>query len=141
MEVHSPCQPRGPGAFCPKIDVSVRGVRLTTCSPQRTRCRHRGNGRVMAYARHIRCTCRAPISHPNVCQVFELAERDGSLYIAMEYLEGMPLAQLCKREQFPHAADPLLAAGLAIQACEGLHHAHELRHPDGTPLGVVHRDV
>ena len=33
----------------------------------------------------------ARISHPNVCQVFELGESHGQYYIAMEYLEGVPL--------------------------------------------------
>jgi serine/threonine-protein kinase len=37
--------------------------------------------------------------------------------------------------------DPRLVAGLGLQACEGLHHAHQLKKPDGTPLEVVHRDV
>src|SRR5215213_982960 len=34
----------------------------------------------------------AQISHPNVCQVFELGEIDGSYFIAMEYLEGVPFS-------------------------------------------------
>jgi serine/threonine-protein kinase len=37
--------------------------------------------------------------------------------------------------------DPRLVAGLGVQACEGLHHAHQLKKSDGTSLEVVHRDV
>src|SRR6185503_18003981 len=34
-----------------------------------------------------------------------------------------------------------IIGGLVVQACEGLHHAHELRDADGHLLNVVHRDV
>ena len=83
----------------------------------------------------------AQISHPNVCQVFELGEIDGRYFIAMEYLEGVPLACFRRRDLYPGAIDPRLVAGLGIQACEGLHFAHNLKKADGTPFEVVHRDV
>src|SRR5579863_572142 len=31
------------------------------------------------------------LNHGNICQVYELGETEGQLYIAMEYLEGMTL--------------------------------------------------
>src|SRR3954464_484298 len=34
------------------------------------------------------------MSHGNICQVYELGESDGQLYIVMEYLEGVTLLQL-----------------------------------------------
>jgi len=83
----------------------------------------------------------AQISHPNVCQVFELGEIDGRYFIAMEYLEGVPFSCFRRRDLYPAHPDPRLIAGLGVQACEGLHHAHQLKRPDGTPLEVVHRDV
>ena len=83
----------------------------------------------------------ARISHPNVCQVFELGEIDGSYYIAMEYLEGVPLACFRRHDYYGPAPDARLVAGIAIQACEGLHHAHGLKHGDGSVMEVVHRDV
>src|SRR5262245_55146328 len=33
----------------------------------------------------------ASVSHPNACQIFEIAEEAGRLYIAMELLDGEPL--------------------------------------------------
>jgi eukaryotic-like serine/threonine-protein kinase len=83
----------------------------------------------------------AQISHPNVCQVFELGEIDGRYFIAMEYLEGVPLACFRRPDIYGGAIDPRLVVGLGMQACEGLHHAHGLKKNDGTPLEVVHRDV
>jgi serine/threonine-protein kinase len=83
----------------------------------------------------------ARISHPNVCQVFELGEIDGSYYIAMEYLEGVPLSCFRRRDYDLDPPDPRLVAGIAVQACEALHHAHQLKNPDGSVMEVVHRDV
>ncbi len=83
----------------------------------------------------------ARISHPNVCQVFELGECDGMYYIAMEYLEGVPLSCFRRGDYYPLPPDPKLVAGFGVQACEGLHHAHQLKRPDGELLGVVHRDI
>ncbi|MFT3693186.1 MAG: serine/threonine-protein kinase [Kofleriaceae bacterium] len=83
----------------------------------------------------------ARISHPNVCQVFELGEIDGQYYIAMEYLAGVPLSVFRRTDTYPGAPDPRLVAGFGMQACEGLHHAHQLKNGAGEMLGVVHRDI
>jgi eukaryotic-like serine/threonine-protein kinase len=83
----------------------------------------------------------ARISHPNVCQVFELGEIEGSYFLAMEYLEGVPLACFRRRDYYGDVPDPRLVAGIAVQACEGLHHAHQLKNTDGSVMEVVHRDI
>jgi serine/threonine-protein kinase len=66
------------------------------------------------------------LSHPNVVQVYDAGETEGSPYIVMEYVPGDTIAQrgkLSYREAVP----------LALQACAGLQHAHA--------AGLVHRDV
>src|SRR5258706_846790 len=83
----------------------------------------------------------ARISHPNVCQVFELGEIAGQYYIAMEYLAGVPLSAFRRVDYYPSAPEPRLVAGFGVQACEGLHHAHQLKSATGELLGVVHRDI
>ena len=82
------------------------------------------------------------MSHPNICQVYELGESDGQLFIAMEYLEGVTLLPILRRAA--KADKPLalgLVAGIVQQTCDALHYAHELKERDGTPLNVIHRDV
>jgi serine/threonine protein kinase len=80
------------------------------------------------------------LAHANICQVHELGEADGDLFLAMEYLDGVPWSELAKK--LPRDTTTLrLAAGVLAQACDGLHYAHELRDLDGNPTPVVHRDV
>ena len=82
------------------------------------------------------------IDHPNVAQVFDLGEQHGILYLVMEYVDGDSLSKLnraClkKGTKIPTA----VALRVLADACAGLHEAHELTSPQGTPLGVVHRDI
>ncbi|HEV7558561.1 MAG TPA: serine/threonine-protein kinase [Kofleriaceae bacterium] len=83
----------------------------------------------------------ARLSHPNVCQVFELGEVDGQLFLAMEYLEGVPWSDLLSSTPREPEALVQLAAHVIGQACDGLAYAHELRGSDGKSTPVVHRDV
>ncbi len=84
----------------------------------------------------------AHLTHPNICQTFELGQEGGRYFIAMEYLSGVPLSRLWKKslkEGLP--LPPSLAAWVVARAAQGLAHAHEVTTPDGKPLRVVHRDV
>jgi serine/threonine protein kinase len=75
----------------------------------------------------------ARLSHPNVCQVHELGEDDGVLYLVMEYLEGVTWEDLVKALPNEPRARLRIVAGVLGQACDGLQHAHE--------QPIVHRDV
>jgi serine/threonine-protein kinase len=84
----------------------------------------------------------ARISHPNVTQLYELGEAEGTWYMAMEYLHGETLSALARAlwrsgEMIPWP----ICVRIAAQACEGLQHAHDLAGDSGEPLGLVHRDV
>ena len=80
----------------------------------------------------------AKVRHPNLLQIFDAGEDDGVPFLAMEWVEGVTLRRLAERpERMPL---PLLLR-ICIEACDGLHAAHEARTDDGVPLHVVHRDV
>ncbi|HEU5055783.1 MAG TPA: serine/threonine-protein kinase, partial [Kofleriaceae bacterium] len=79
----------------------------------------------------------AGMSHPNVCQVHDLVAEDGQLYLVMEYLHGLPLGEVMARGPI----EMRQLCGIAVQVCEGLHHVHSLRRPDGSPAGAIHRDI
>jgi serine/threonine protein kinase len=80
--------------------------------------------------------------HKNVCQVMSFGQFAGTWFIAMEYLHGVPLSRMMtKLSKAGKMLDFRVVAGILVQACEGLHSAHECRDSDGHLLGVVHRDV
>ena len=39
----------------------------------------------------------ASVNHPNICQIYEIGEDAGRVFIAMELLEGEPLAERLER--------------------------------------------
>src|SRR5215216_4204438 len=64
--------------------------------------------------------------HRNVCQVHAFGEVGGTWFIAMEYLHGVPLSRMMTRlSKSGKMLDLRVVAGIIIQACEGLHSAHE----------------
>ncbi len=82
------------------------------------------------------------MAHSNICQVHELGETDGQLYIVMEYLEGVSLLPLLRRSSKAGTQlDFGLIAGIVQQTADALHYAHDLRDRSGENLGIVHRDV
>ncbi len=84
----------------------------------------------------------AAIQHPNVCEVYELGDQDGVLYIAMEWVSGDSLARMLHKRS--HGALPIDAAAavrIVSDTCAGLHAAHELCDNAGNLLNVVHRDI
>src|SRR6185436_16062239 len=84
----------------------------------------------------------ARFSHPNVCQVHDLEEADGQLYLALEFLEGVTMwAMLAGAEAQGEPIEPAMVCALFEQVCDGLDAIHGLRGPGGAPAGVVHRDI
>jgi serine/threonine protein kinase len=84
----------------------------------------------------------AQLRHPSVVDVIEFGEQDGAYVLVMEYVRGYHLGQWLrflslKKRQPP----PAILIQIAIDVLEALHHAHELTHPDGSPMQIVHRDV
>src|SRR5512140_206772 len=70
------------------------------------------------------------LHHPHTVQVFDFGTAQGALYLIMEYVRGLDLANIIRRDgPMPWArAAPLLA-----QSSGALQEAHE--------LGIVHRDL
>ncbi len=96
-----------------------------------------------AVARFVReATIATRLIHPAVCHVYELDEDDTGCFMVMEHLDGVTLATALKVLARQRWLLPVpIVLRIMRSLCSGLHAAHELRDPDGAPLGLVHRDV
>jgi serine/threonine protein kinase len=85
----------------------------------------------------------ATLTHNNVVHTYDLGELGGEYFIAMELLKGEELVNVMRRSAANEGGGvPLeLAIGIIMQSCEGLHYVHSRKAEDGTPLGLVHRDI
>jgi len=81
----------------------------------------------------------ARLAHPNIVQVHEVCDYQGTPTMVMEYLEGKPLSKILWDDGLP--APRSLRLYILSKALAGLHAAHDLRDYDGTPLNLVHRDA
>jgi serine/threonine protein kinase len=83
------------------------------------------------------------IEHPNVAQVLDLGEERGVLFLVMEWIDGDSLINIGRAvEESSDARIPVgVLARIMVDACAGVHAAHELTDDDGLALGVVHRDL
>ena len=71
----------------------------------------------------------ASVNHPNICQIYEIGEHDSQLFIAMELLEGEPLAARIARGPMTVTE----AVGIALAVLGALEPLHQ--------RGLVHRDL
>jgi serine/threonine-protein kinase len=86
-------------------------------------------------------TLASSIRHPNVAEILDLGEENGVLFLVMEWVDGEPLSVLMKAAYKRGGVPIPIGIRIAMEVCEGLQAAHELRDEAGTLLGVVHRDV
>jgi serine/threonine protein kinase len=71
----------------------------------------------------------ARISHPAIAQIYDVDEHNGTIFIAMELVEGKTIRELILN----HQLDLLGAIDVALQVSAGLAKAHE--------SGIIHRDI
>jgi len=71
----------------------------------------------------------AAVSHPHICQLFEIGEHEGDPFLAMELLQGEALSTRIERDPLP-AADAIPIALGILSALDALHQR-----------GIIHRDL
>ena len=71
----------------------------------------------------------ARISHPAIAQIYDVDEQEGTIFIAMELVEGNTIRTLIENREL----DLLGAIDIALQVAGGLAKAHE--------AGILHRDI
>jgi serine/threonine-protein kinase len=80
---------------------------------------------------HRECGTIAQLEHPNTIKVYDFGSTgDGTLYIAMEFVAGRPLAEIIRTEG---ALAPDRVIQIMRQICGALDEAHQ--------TGIIHRDL
>jgi serine/threonine protein kinase len=90
----------------------------------RSQSDHSGRERLLREAR-----AAASVSHPNICQLYDLGEHDGEVYIAMELLEGEALSTRIGRGSLP-VSEAIQIELPVLAALDALHRR-----------GFIHRDL
>jgi serine/threonine-protein kinase len=80
------------------------------------------------FQREARAAAR--LQHPNIVTIFELGEAEGTLFIAMELLDGTDLSQIIQPLDPGRVEEKVR---MVSEVCRGLDYAHK--------RGVVHRDI
>jgi serine/threonine protein kinase len=83
----------------------------------------------------------ALLNHPNIVQIYDFGQIEGSYFLAMEHVRGKDLLSVLRqlRATGRHMSAEV-AAYIAQQVALGLDYAHTLGHA-GKNLKIVHRDV
>jgi serine/threonine-protein kinase len=86
---------------------------------------------------------QAQLQHPGVAQVLEAAtDEAGEPFTVVEYVEGRALSDVRQRAiQTGVRIGWADAVAIAIEVAQALAHVHERSGSDGSPLGIVHRDL
>ncbi|MDQ3340141.1 MAG: serine/threonine protein kinase [Myxococcota bacterium] len=84
----------------------------------------------------------ATLRHPNIADVYEVGEEDGSPFFAMEFIHGQDVRAIkfsarAEKEHVPLAVSIAIVHAIA----SALDYAHDVTAQDGSPLNLVHRDV
>src|SRR5262245_42663688 len=61
------------------------------------------------------------IRHPHVCEILDLGEQDGTLYIVMEWVDGEPLSTIQRAARGKGGVPIAVAARIGLSAALGLH--------------------
>ena len=69
------------------------------------------------------------LTHRNLVRAYERGEKDGDLWMVMDFVQGSELNQWLQKQK----RSPEEIVGLFLQICEGLSHAHQ--------QDIVHRDL
>ena len=83
------------------------------------------------------------VASPHVVETLDLGRsEEGSLYLVMDLVRGVPLHRLLGEVAKNRHVVPIeVAVDILAQAARGLDDAHKATTPTGDPLHLVHRDV
>jgi serine/threonine-protein kinase len=81
------------------------------------------------------------LNHPNICHIYDLGELEGTYFIAMEWVNGIPFGKAIHKARDRGGIPVSVAIKVLSQVADALNYAHQARDGVGRPLNIVHRDV
>jgi serine/threonine protein kinase len=84
----------------------------------------------------------ARLVHPNIVQILDFGEIDKTLYIAMEYINGIDLSEFINA-LINNRIMPQINVSIYIvtEILKAIHHTSLIKDLDGNSAGIVHRDI
>ncbi len=84
----------------------------------------------------------ATLRHPSIVSVIDFAQERDLHVMVLDYVHGYHLGRWHRFVGKTRGPFPVeIAIHVILQVLRGLHYAHTLKGPDGSPLNIVHRDV
>ena len=84
----------------------------------------------------------ASFNHPNIAQVYELDVDNGTLFMAMEFVQGCTLVEMARACRTAKEAIPIGFSLMSVRdTALALNYAHTYTDPRGRKQVVIHRDV
>lgn len=84
----------------------------------------------------------AQLNHAHIAQVYDFGKFEGTYFLAIEWVDGVSLADLIREGATRGTPAPIpFATRIASQAAQALHYVHRSKDPDGRLRGLIHRDV
>jgi eukaryotic-like serine/threonine-protein kinase len=82
------------------------------------------------------------LEHPAIVSVLDFGEADGEYVMVLEYVHGFHLGMWARYVQEARGPMPVEhAVEVMLPVLDALEFAHRMARADGTPLGIVHRDI
>jgi serine/threonine-protein kinase len=82
------------------------------------------------------------LKHTNIAQTYDFGKVGETYFIAMEFVPGPTIGQLIRQCKATVGIIPFpITLNILCQVCDALAYAHNLEDEDGTPLGLIHRDI
>jgi serine/threonine-protein kinase len=81
------------------------------------------------------------LKHPNICQFHQFGADEGSHFIVMEWINGMPLGRVIRKARRTGGFGLPIAIRVGVDVARALHYAHIANDEHGEPLNIIHRDV
>jgi serine/threonine-protein kinase len=81
------------------------------------------------------------LKHPNIIQFHQFGADEGSHFIVMEWVNGVPLGRMIRKARKSGGVGLPIAIRVGVDVARALHYAHIANDEHGEPFNIVHRDV